>query len=553
MSPVQLIVILLGVSAALQLVARRFNVPHPALLVLGGLGIAFVPGLPRVAIAPETLFLVFVPPLLYWAALRTTLRDFWRAFGPIARYATLVVILTMVAVAIVVRQLSPEFTWPAAFLLGAIVAPPDPVAAIAVLRSIGAPRAISTILEGEGLVNDATALVSYQIAVAAGVAGTFSIEHAAMRFLIAAAGGIGIGLATGWLVAFARRKLIGRYPIVENTLSLLTPFIAYLPANWINASGILSVVTIGLYLGRRGPRIVSPATRIQAEAMWSMVQFLLESMTFILVGLELPVVVHALRSNTFGTLVLYCALILVTVILVRVIYTFIAVALLRLTSGRNAEPSPSWEQAAFLGWTGLRGGDSLIIALAIPFTTASGQPFPARDLIIFVTFGVIFGTLVLQGFTLVPLLHVLHLSGGGEADGEEAHARRVVAEAGLEKLNAIAGQRPADATVVRLLRDRYRGRLRRWAVRDRALHSGPNKDADHQRLSDDDAGEERHAESYRAVRGATIDAERKAVIDLRDNGTIGDDVMRRVQRELDLESMMLDSIEDDVAEPYDEP
>ncbi len=503
-------------------------------------------------IAPETLFLIFVPPLLYWAALRTSLRDFWREFGPIARYATLVVLLTMVVVAIVVRQLTPEFTWPAAFLLGAIIAPPDPIAAIAVLRTIAAPRAISTILEGEGLVNDATALVSYQIAVAAGVAGTFSVEHAALRFVIAAVGGIGIGLATGWLVALARRKLIGRFPIVENSLSLLTPFIAYLPADWLQCSGVLSVVTIGLYLGRRGPRIVSPAARVQAEAMWTMLQFLLESMAFILVGLELPVVVRALRSHPFGQLILYCALILATIIIVRFVYTIIAVVVLKYSARHGGKPAPGWRQGIFLGWTGLRGGDSLVIALAIPFTTAAGQPFPARELIIFITFGVILGTLVLQGFTLVPLLNVLKLSGDGEDDGEEAHARRVVAQAGLEKLTTIAERNPANSSVVHLLRDRYRSRLRRWSARDRAQHAVSN-DVEHRRLDGDDRGEERQAESYKVVRRATIDAERKAVIDLRDDGTIGDDVMRRVQRELDLESMMLDSLEEDLAEPYDEP
>jgi Na+/H+ antiporter len=553
MSGVQLIVILLGVSAALQVVARRLRVPHPALLVLGGLGLAFIPALPRVQLEPETLFLLFVPPLLYWAALTTSLRDFWRAFGPIARYATLVVLLTMVAVAFVVRQLSPEFTWPAAFLLGAIVAPPDPVAAIAVLRTIGAPRAISTILEGEGLVNDATALVSYQIAVAAGVAGTFSPTHAGVRFVVAAVGGVLIGLITGWLIAFARERMIGRFPIVENTLSLLTPFIAYLPADWLNVSGVLSVVTIGLYLGRRGPRIVSPATRVQAEAMWTIVQFLLESMTFILVGLELPVVVHALRSHPFGRLVMWAAVITATVIVVRIVYTFLAVWLLRLASARDGDPSPSWSQATFLGWTGLRGGDSLVIALAIPFTTAAGQQFPARDLIIFITFSVILATLVLQGFTLAPLLHVLKLSGDGEADGEEAHARRVVAEAGLEKLEALCETNPPDTPVVKLLRDRYRGRLRRWSVRDRELHTEANRDDDHQKLAASDGGEERHAQSYHVVRGATISAERAAVIALRDNGTISDTVMRRIQRELDLESMMLDSLEEDVSEPYNEP
>jgi monovalent cation/hydrogen antiporter len=227
MSAVELVVILLGVSAALQVLARRINVPHPVLLVLGGLGLALIPSLPRIGIAPDTLFLVFVPPLLYWAALTTSLRDFWREFSAIARYATLVVLLTM-----------------------------SVVAAIAVLRPLGAPRDMVTILEGEGLVNDATALVAYQIGVAAVVAGSFSPAHAGLRFIVAAGGGIAIGLAVGWLIAFLREHLLAGYPIVENTLSLLTPFLGYLPADRIGASRVLSVAD-----GRRRAHDVQRARR----------------------------------------------------------------------------------------------------------------------------------------------------------------------------------------------------------------------------------------------------------------------------------------------------
>jgi len=547
MSAVELVVVLLAVAIALQIAARRLNVPYPALLVLGGLGLAFIPGLPRIALAPETLFLVFVPPLLYWAALTTSLRDFRRQFGAIARYGTLVVVLTMTAVAVAIRALAPEFTWPAAFVLGAVVAPPDPVAAVAVMRPLGVPRAIVTILEGEGLVNDATALVSYQIAVAAVVAGTFSPLHAGIRFVVASVGGVAIGLAAGWLVAALRRLLIGRYPIVENTLSLLTPFIAYLPADWLHTSGVLAVVTIGLYLGRRGPRIIGPATRVQAEAMWTMVQFLLESMTFILVGLELPVVIQGLGETALHRLMRYAAIITGTVIVVRIAYTAVAAALLRSVARRRGGEGPAWRAAALIGWTGLRGGDSLVIALALPFNTAAGKPFPGRGPIIFLTFGVILGTLVLQGLTLVPLLRRLDLHDKGE-DDEDAHARRVMAEAGLQRLDELA-RRHGESSVIRELRARQRGRLRRWSAQDRKLHGGG--DADHRRLDVSDKGQARRATSYRMLRLSMIEGERKAVVDLRDRGDISDDVMRRVQRELDLETMMLDSIEDD-AEPYDD-
>ena len=251
MQGVELVVILLAVSAALRLVARRLRVPHPVLLVLAGLALVFVPGLPRVEFEPDALFLVFVPPLLYWAALTSSVRDFRAQLWPIVRYGTLVVLLTMAAVAVVAHALTPEFTWAAAFTLGAIVSPPDPVAAIAVLRTIGADRRLTTILEGEGLVNDATALVAYRVAVGAAVTGAFSLGHTAVRFLLTGTGGVAVGLAVGWLIGQVRRRVRGS-PIVENTISLLTPFFAYLPAEWLGLSGVLSVVAVGLYFSRAG-------------------------------------------------------------------------------------------------------------------------------------------------------------------------------------------------------------------------------------------------------------------------------------------------------------
>jgi CPA1 family monovalent cation:H+ antiporter len=548
---IELVVILLAVSAALRLVARRIGVPHPVLLVLAGLALVFVPGLPRVEFEPEALFVVFVPPLLYWAALNTSLRDFQTHFWPIARYGTLVVLLTIGAVAVVAHALTPEFAWPAAFALGAIVSPPDPVAAIAVMRSIGAQRSLTTILEGEGLVNDATALVAYRVAVSAAVTGAFSAGHAAIGFLLTGTGGVAIGLGIGWLIGQVRQRVRG-FPIVENTISLLTPFFAYLPAEWLHLSGVLSVVAVGLYLGRLGPRTVPAATRIQAESMWVMVQFILESLIFILVGLELPYVLRTLRTHPLGTLVLYGVAITVLVIGVRLVYTGVAASLIRWSRRRTSrEPWPSWRQAAFLGWAGMRGGDSLVIALALPVTTAAGDPFPARELIIFVTFVVILGTLVLQGFTLAPLIRWWDLTEGEEADTEEAHARRVLAEAGLHRLRTEADRDGVDRRSVKYLERMYGRAVERWAARDRARHG--EKDPDHARLAGIDGRRaEGVATSYRALRAAMIESERDALVRMRDDGVIGDDVLRRVQRDLDLETVLLESAEDDAPEsPYE--
>ena len=551
MQGVELVVILLAVSAALRLVARRLRVPHPVLLVLAGLALVFVPGLPRVEFEPEALFIVFVPPLLYWAALTSSLRDFRAQLWPIIRYGTLVVLITIAAVAAVAHRFIPEFSsWPAAFTLGAIVSPPDPVAAIAVLRSVGAQRILSTILEGEGLVNDATALVAYRLAIGAAVTGSFSAGRAALGFVLTGIGGVAVGLAIGWLIVQVRRPVRG-FPIVENTISLLTPFFAYLPAEWLKLSGILSVVTVGLYLSRQGPRVVPAATRIQAESMWIMVQFILESLIFILVGLELPLVLRTLRTHELGTLLLYGGLITATVIGVRIVYTLPVAALLRRTRrGKPNAGTPSWRQAAFLGWAGMRGGDSLVIALALPVVTAAGGPFPARELIIFITFTVILATLVLQGPTLAPLVRWWGLT-EGESDTEETHARRVVAEAGLRRLEKEAKRDGVDRAAVHFLEATYRRSVQRWSARDRARHG--QADEEHARLAGiDGTRAERVASSYRGLRAAMIAAEREALVQLRDRGVIGDDVLRRVQRDLDLETMLLESAEDGApASPYE--
>ncbi len=551
MQGVELVVIMLAVSAGLRLVARRLGVPHPVLLVLAGLALVFVPGLPRMEFDPDTLFHVFVPPLLYWAAITSSLRDYRANLWPILRFGTLLVLLTIAAVAVVAHALTPEFTWAAAFVLGAIVSPPDPVAAIAVMRTIGAQRSLTTILEGEGLVNDATALVAYRVAIGAALTGSFSPGRTAVGFLLAGTGGVAVGLAAGWIIGQVRRR-VREFPIVGNTISLLTPFFAYLPAEWLGLSGILSVVAVGLYLGRLGPRIVPAATRIQTESMWVMVQFILESLIFILIGLELPYILRTLRTYPLGTLLLYGALITATVIGVRIVYTFVAASLIRRSRrGTREAGTPRWHEAAFLGWAGMRGGDSLVIALAVPVTAAAGRPFPARGLIIFITFTVILGTLVLQGLTLAPLIRRWGLTEGKESDTELAHARRVVAEAGLRRLREEAGRDGVDHTAVRYLEGTYRRGVERWAARDLARHG--QADEEHARLAGIDGSRaEQVATAYRALRTAMIEDEREALVRLRDQGVIGDDVLRRVQRDLDLETMLLESAEDGAPQsPYE--
>ncbi len=556
MAGLELILLLLVISGALQVGARRWRVPHPVLLVIGGALLATLPGLPQVDPDPEMLFLIFVPPLLYRASVTTSLREFRAAFWPIVRLGVLLVLVTIIVVAYVARALTPEFTWPAAFALAAIVAPPDPVAATAVLRSLGAPAALESILEGEGLVNDATALVAYRLAVVAAVSGLFSPWYAAGSLALTGVAGVAIGLVVGRGIVWLRGQLHD-FPIVANTLSLLTPYAAYLPADRLGASGVLAVVAVGFYLHRYGLWVVPAATRVQAEALWEMVTFLLESLVFILTGLALPHAIAALHMYPLSMLLGAGAAIGGIVIAVRLLWVFPSAYLPRLVprakpAGAAHElPRPRWQWVLFVGWAGMRGGDSLVIALALPHTTQAGAPFPARDLIVFITFAVIFVTLVLQGLSLRPLLGWLGLHDDGQAAGEEAHARRVAAEAGLHQLNQLAEGDGADPAVVRALRQQHNTRLRRWAILD-ALRHGQG-DGEPERPDDQIVRQTKQAaESHRRLRLAMLAAELRALSALRDRDIISDEVLQRVQRDLDLETMLLEASADDAPEsPYE--
>ena len=557
MAGLELVLLLLAVSTGLRILADRLEVPYAALLVVGGLVLAFVPNLPHIELAPDVLFLIFVPPLLYWGAASFPLRDFRRELGPILRLAVLMVLVSTAVVAALAHSLDPAFTWAAAFTLGAIVSPPDPIAVLSLMRSpaLRAPRAIESILEGEGLLNDATALVAYRVAVTAAVTGAFSPWRSGLQFLAAAVGGIAIGLGIGF-VTLRLHRLTKSVPVAENTVSLLTPFAAYLPADLIGASGVISVVTAGMYISRNIQEVGSPETRLQNQSMWLVVTFLLESLVFILVGLELPYVTRALAGVSIAALVREAAIVCACVIVVRVIWVIPSTYIGRTIGGwlRRAEVTlPSLRWILFVGWAGVRGGDSLVIALALPLTTAAGTPFPARAQIVFITFVVIFVTLVVQGPTLAPIARWLGLESDAKSDEEEAHARLSAAEAGLRVLDSPRFGDAQYKEVVRYLRQRHRQRARRWAAREELRRAHPANESEHDRFvaaPSHDAGalDDRRAGEYRRIRAEMIHAERRALSDLRDRDMIGDDVMRRIQRDLDLELILLDSREP-VVEP----
>jgi CPA1 family monovalent cation:H+ antiporter len=549
MAGLELVLLLLAVSAGLRLVAERLEIPYAAVLVVGGLLLALVPGLPRVTLPPDVLFLVFIPPLLYVGAIAFPLRDFRSQIGPIIRLSVVMVLVSTAAVAVVAHWLHPSFTWAAAITLGAIISPPDPVAVLSIMRSMRVPRAILAILEGEGLANDATALVTYRFAVLAAATGAFSPSLAAVRFLFGGAGGIVIGLLIGVIVARVHR-VTRVVPVVSNVVSLLTPFASYLLADLIGASGILSVVATGLYAARTVPNVLGPEARQQVFAMWTVVSFMLESIVFILVGLELPYVARDL-ALPLSLLLREAVIVTLYVVLVRIAWvvpsTYVFRAFFRWLR-HSHEPLPSWRSVLFISWVGLRGADSLVLALSLPLQTQSGAPFPAREQIIFISFCVIFISLVVQGPTLAPIARWLGIGADEEDVAEEAHARLVTAEAGLRALETPALASSKYPEVVRYLRQRHRQRARRWAAREAEPHEGESEDVAHEHLTvapshEDALIDERRGEEYRRVRAAMLNAEEKAVLDLRDRGVIGDDVMRRIQRDLDLETILLETSE----------
>jgi monovalent cation/hydrogen antiporter len=548
MAGLELVLVLLAVSSGLRLVAERLTVPFATVLVVGGLGLAFVPGLPQIDIPPDVLFLIFIPPLLYSGAIAYPLRDFRRQLGPILRLSVIMVLVSTAAIAIVAHAVLPGFTWGAAITLGAIVSPPDPIAVISVTRSLRIPRTVISILEGEGLLNDATAFITYRFAVAAVVTGAFSMWHALTQFLLVAAGGTAIGFLMGVVVARLHRTA-RKASVVTNTVSLLTPFASYLLADSVGASGVLAVVATGLYAARTVPRIIGAEARLEVYGTWRVVTFMLESLVFILVGLELPLVERALSALPLSRLVWEAGVISVAVILVRILWVMPTSYVFRIFGRwirRSDDSLPSWRAILFIAWAGLRGGDSLVLALSLPLATAAGARFPAREEIIFIAFCVIFITLVVQGPTLAPFARRLGLPTGEGEEVEDAHARLAAAEAGLRILEdpAVASSRYPE--VVRYLRTRHRQRARRWAARENEPHEDTPEAVEHEHFTiapSHEAAEidERRAQEYRRIRAAMLNAEQAALLELRDRDVIGDDVMRRIQRDLDLETMLLET------------
>jgi CPA1 family monovalent cation:H+ antiporter len=519
----QIFVILLAVLAGTALVARRINVAPAILLLLAGTALAFVPGMPSLELPPELVLLVVLPPLIYSASVAMSWREFKYNLRPIILLAVGCVIFTAFAVAAATHYLI-GLPWSIGFLLGAIVAPPDVVAPLAIARKLGLPRRILVVLEGEGLANDATALILYRFAVVAISTGAFSLPKAAGTFVAIVVGELLFGAAVGWLSLRMRHR--ARDPQVEITLSLITPYVAYWVPEHFGGSGVISTVACGLYMSWNGALLISSATRLQGIFFWDLVIYLIEGLLFLLTGFQMRLLFEKSKAFAFADILFATALVTVMVIIARFAWVFPATYLPRLLKRvRERDPSPPWQWVFVLAFTGVRGAVSLAAALALPFTLPNGEGFPYRDLILFVAFGVIFITLVGLGLGLPLVVRWLGLAQAGRAEHRAEHeselaARREALAAALKSLDAITDDRELSDEVVKLLRARHE-------IRANQLPDSLDPDA-----------REVSAEGTALTR-ELIAAERKFIHLLLRDGKITDEVRRRIERDLDLEEASL--------------
>lgn len=517
------LLLLVAGSAAVAGAARRTPVPAPLLLVAVGLVVAYVPGVPGYELDPEVVLPLLLPPLLYTAATDSSYLDLRAHLRPIALLSVGYVLFATLAVGWVAYLIVPGLPLTAALVFGAVVAPPDAVAATAVARRVGLPSKITTILQGESLVNDATAITAYKVALAAAVGEGATWAGGIREFLLAAVGGVVVGLVLMVPIHWLRTHL--NEALLQNTLSLLIPFVAYGIAEQVHASGVLAVVVVALYLGHRAWE-VDFATRLQEEAVWKMVAFVLESAVFALIGLQLPVVLKGLGQYEGASAAWYAVVVFVAVVVARFVWVYPATFLPRLLSSRirAREENPTWKAPFIIGWAGMRGVVSLAIAFSIPLTMDGGAGFPERNLLLFLTFTTVIGTLVVQGLSLPPLIRLLKLPGRdiqaetlAEANAQAQASR--VAEQRLDEL--LADERNALPPP---LADRLRSVLerRRNAVWERlgAVNPVTGETAD---------------DTYRRLSREMISAEREMFVRLRDHRYIDDEMLRTLLRRLDLE------------------
>ena len=522
--------VLLFVTIVVGALAKRLNTPYPILLVMAGLLVSFVPAVPRISLNPDVIFFIFLPPLLYAAAWNTSWREFKNALVNILLLAIGLVVFTVVGVAVVVCTLFKGFDWRTGVVLGAAVSTTDAIAATAIARRLGVARRIVDIIEGESLVNDATGLLALQFGIAAVVNNqSFSLLDGIMRFAYLGIGGVAVGFALSFVVELFERA-IDDGPI-EIAISILVPYAAYFAAEELHTSGVLAVVTCGLYLSRKSAQFFSPGVRIEARAVWLALTFVLNGIVFVLIGVQLPAILGGIRNYSLPALIGLGALFALLVITLRLLWLYPSARLAWIIRTRILHHSltkPPLRAVFVVAWTGLRGVIALAAAMSLPTVLANGQPFPNRDLIIFLTYCVILATLVGQGLTLPLLIRLLGLESSQHVDQEEFEARREILERAIRRLEDLRKEDSGAFT------DVYDDVAQHYRTRLSTLRGEG---------SDEHGTTTEHAKLYDGIARELVRLERRTAVDLRNQGRISDEALQRVLYELDLDETRMAAAE----------
>ena len=535
----QIIIFLLAVLISLSAIVERIKIPQPILLVVAGLLIGFIPYLPELALDPNIIFLIFLPPLLFDAAAQTSWHDFKADIRPISALAVSLVFFTTMAVAATVHYLIPHFGWPLAFLLGAIISPTDAVAASGIIKGLNLNRRVMTILEGESLINDASALIAYRYALTAVLTGSFVFWDAGLQFLVVAGGGILAGIVVGYILVFVHKKITTN-PLVETGLSLLTPYLAYIAAEEVHVSGILSVVTAGLIISWRSPEIFSYQTRMRTRVIWDTIVFMLNGFVFILIGLQLPAILKQVINYSTQQLIGYGIIISFVTILVRVLWVFAGAYATKMFHPKKVLPDDTpgeteavpWKNVLIIAWTGTRGVLSLATALALPLVLHTGKVFPQRHLILFLAFVVIFVTLVVQGLSLPLLIRVLNIKPDTNENKEQKELQLYIVNSTMHYIDKELPMHLDDA-VKRQLKTKYDAHADKL-IKEIRIHKRNEKKKNPIPVT-----------ILTPILSAQVEIgrfQRELLIKLHKEGVFSDVAIKEVQRDMDIDDLKLNQL-----------
>jgi CPA1 family monovalent cation:H+ antiporter len=537
MEDFKVVILIMAVLIGITAIANKRKLPFPVLLVFAGLLIGFIPQMPSLALDPDVVFLIMLPPLLYDAASKTSWLEFKTSIRPISALAITLVFFTTVAVAVTAYYMIPGFTWPLAFVLGAVVSPPDAVAASGIIKGLGLNKKVITILEGESLVNDASALIAYRYAVLAVTTGSFVFWKAGIQFLLVAGVGILIGLITGWLFVWAHKR-IENNPVVETSFTLLAPFVSYLTAEHFHMSGVLAVVTTGLFIARKSPEVFSYQARMRSRVLWDTMIFLLQGFVFIMIGLQLPSIIEDMGRYPMEKIIGYGLIISLVTILVRIIWVFAGAHWQNIFSRKNIKsgsankikPDDTWKNVLIVAWTGTRGVISLAAALALPLVLQDGTAFPKRASIIFLAFVVIFVTLVVQGLSLPLLVRWLKIKPSDNTDEEAKELQLYLANSTIhfiEKEFPVA----CDNKLQQQLKMQYEQTIRKL-TKEINLHRKAKYTNHLVQPSEPD--------NLLRAQMEINKFQRSLLLKLHKDGQFSDEAIRHLEREMDIDALKMD-------------